>query len=326
MIDRLGIADASTFVVSSSRDGVHRTLNAALDFAGPRHGIAGWLAEPAPMGSLDFVSPEASFAAAAVSKDAAEIFDELLAAVASVEPAAIDGLAEFERRYGIDLRADLAAPLGGEAAFAIDGPLLPLPSWKLIVEVYDPETLLDTLGRSVGEINRRLAASGRTEIELSETVVAGRACHILRHPDATVDVALLVVDGYLVVAPGTALIEQALQYRSSGVTLPRSAAFQELLPRDGFADCSAVVWRNLDGLLASIPEPAAAQLPPEARVLLEEGSGPGLLCAYGTDDGILVSGGGNGLLTGLPAFGFTGLLAVCPGSRDETADPLSSRG
>ncbi len=326
MLDRLGIADATTLVVSSSRDGAGRTLNAALDFAGPRHGIPGWLAEPAPMGSLDFVSPDASFAAAAVSKDAAVIFDELLAAVTSVEPTATDELAELERLYGIDLRADLAAPLGGEATFAIDGPLLPLPSWKLIVEVYDPATLLNTLERAVAEINRQLTAGGRAGIELSETTVAGRTYHVLRHPDSTVEVAMLVVDGYLVAAPGTALIEQALEHRESGITLPRSAAFQELLPRDGNADCSAIIWRNLDGLLAAIPEQGIAQLPPEARALLEEGGGPGLLCAYGTDNGILASGSGNGLLTGMPAVGLTGLLAGNPRSGDECADPLSSRG
>jgi hypothetical protein len=38
----------------------------------------------------------------------------------------------------LNLRNDIAAPLGGEYAFAIDGPILPVPSWKLVFQVNDP--------------------------------------------------------------------------------------------------------------------------------------------------------------------------------------------
>ena len=326
LLDRLGISDARTFVVGSRRDGARRSLDAALSFAGPRHGLAGWLAEPSPMGSLDFISPDASFAAAAVSEDAVVMFDDLLAAVAAVEPDAIAELGAFEHQIGIDLRTDFALPLGGEAAFAVDGPLLPFPAWKLIVEVYDPDTLLATLERAVAEVNLQLAADGQPGIELGESVVSGRTYRLLRHPAATAELALLVVDGYLVVAPGVALIEQALVSRSAGVTLPASAAFRELLPSDGHADCSAIVWRNFGGLLASIPDDAIAQLPAEAQALLDEGAGPGLLCAYGTDDGILASGSGNGLLSGVPLFGLTGRLAGRTAASGRAQERLSSPG
>jgi len=326
MMEQLGIGNATTLVVSSSRDGDRRSLHAALDFDGPRHGMAGWLADPAPMGSLDFISPGASFAAAAVSKDALVIFDELLAAVSSVEPEAADELARFEQEFGIDLRADLAAPLGGEAAFALDGPLLPVPSWKVIVEVYDPETLIRTVERAVEEINRQLTVSGQPELELSEAVIAGRSYHVIRRPDAAIGLAFLINDGYLVAAPDPALIEQSLQYRASGVTLPRSLAFQELLPSDGHADCSAVVWRNLGTLLESIPDAALGQLPPEARGALENSGGPGLLCVYGTGDRILASGGGDGLLSGLPVLGLGGMLGGCSAAHGGPSEPLSSPG
>jgi hypothetical protein len=326
VLKRLGLLDATTMVVSSNRRHDRRSLDASLDFIGPRRGAAAWLAAPAPMGSLEYVSPAASVVVAAVSEDAAVIFDQLVAAVIAQNAQAEAELAEFERLVGIDLRADLAATLGGEGAFAIDGPVLPVPSWKLIVEVYDPETLIATLDRAVAEINHQLAERGQPPLSFDETVVSGRSYRVLRHPSSSSSLALLATDGYLLVAPGTALIDQALHYRSSGASLPRSPAFQELLPRDGFTDCSAVVWRNLGGLLASMPEAAVGALPPEAHALLEDGGGPGLICAYGTDTRIIASGGGDGLLSSVPLAAVIGSVAGSGPRTDRTHEPLSSGG
>jgi len=326
LMEQLGLADATTLVVSSSRDRERRAIRAAVDFDRPRRGIAGWLADPGPIGSLDFVSPSAGFAAAAVSKDAVVIFDELLAALSGIEPEVAGELARLEQEVGIDLRADLAAPLGGEAAFALDGPVVPIPSWKLIVEVYDPEALLHTIERVVAAANRQLAAHGRPGLELGETEIGGRRYHILRRPPDPVELAFVVVDGYLVAAPDAALIEHALQYRASGVTLPRSLAFQELLPSDGNADCSAVVWRNLGTLIESIPDAALGQLPPEARVAIESSGGPGLMCVYGSSDRILATAGGDDLLSGLPLLGVGRLLGGGPRPHGEPSEPLSSPG
>jgi len=254
------------------------------------------------------------------------MLDELLAAIAADEPEAMDELAELERTIGVDLRRDIAAALGGEGTFALDGPMLPIPSWKLILEVNDHQTLLSAIERSVAAINRQLAADGQPELELGETVLGGRSYTVLRHPRAAAELALLTVDGYLVVAPSAALIEQALHYRSSGVTLPRSAAFQELLPHNGYPDCSAVIWRNLGSLLASVPDGAFGQLPPELRALLEEGSNPGLICVYGTPDRILASGSGDGLLSGVPMLGMAGLLHSGPHVHPDPSNPVSSSG
>lgn len=326
VLEGLGVLDATTLVVSSTRDGERRSLDGALDFDGPRRGVAAWLADPAPIGSLDFVSPAASFTVAAVTQDAAVMLDELLGAIAAGEPEAMDELAELESAVGIDLRNDIAAALGGEGTFALDGPVLPIPSWKLIVEVDDPETLLSAIERSVAAINRQLATNGKPELELDETVLGGHRYTVLRHPRAAAELALLTVDGYLVVAPSAALIEQALHYRSSGVTLPRSAAFQELLPRNGYPDCSALIWRNLGTLLASMPDVAVGQLSPELHALLEDSSSPGLICVYGTPDRILVSGSGDGLLSGLPMLGMAGLLHPGPRAYCDPSDPVSSSG
>ena len=41
----------------------------------------------------------------------------------------------FEEIHKIDLRRDLGQPLGNEVLVALDGPILPKPSWKVVFEV-----------------------------------------------------------------------------------------------------------------------------------------------------------------------------------------------
>ena len=56
-------------------------------------------------------------------------------------------LAETQAKLGINFRDDLAANLGGEFLLTLDGPVLPTPSWKAVIEVRNPEQLESTLER-----------------------------------------------------------------------------------------------------------------------------------------------------------------------------------
>ena len=81
--------------------------SASLGFDGARTGIAAWLADPSPMGALDYVSPDASFAAAFVVKDPAAIVDFAV----STERRLAGGSAGEPSSTGP--RDDLAGGLGG---------------------------------------------------------------------------------------------------------------------------------------------------------------------------------------------------------------------
>ena len=100
MMERLGLLDASTLIFGYSRERGRRDLQAGLYFSGTRRGATAWLAEPAPMGCLDFVSPQASLAVAAVTMDAADMFDDLLQVVSDTDPEAMAELAEVQRVSG----------------------------------------------------------------------------------------------------------------------------------------------------------------------------------------------------------------------------------
>ncbi len=291
MAEKLGILDVDNFLIDRREDGKHTETRAALTFRQARRGVAAWLAEPSPSGALEFISAEANLAATFAVKDPADIVDELLAANEELA----QHVAEFRREKGFDLRDDLAAPLGGEVAFAIDGPMLPNPSWKLVVEVYDPTRLQQTIATTIEKINRELAAEGKPGLVLAETSNGGRTYYSVTGGSSGFTVHYVFVDGYLIVAPSHVLLERAISIRASGLTLAHSDRLRGLLGRDGQVNVSALVYRNLDQLAAIgrkvMPKGAlGADQSGVASLLL--GQGPSLLYAYAEEDRIVFASTG----------------------------------
>ncbi len=315
ILQRLGLLDASTLVIERHRDGEWYATNAELEFSAPRRGVMAWLAEPAPMGSLSFVSPAAYVAAAAVTMDAAVMFDDIIELVESSEGGALDQLRLFEERVGLDLREDLAATLGGEAAFALDGPMLPVPSWKLIVEVYDPATLFHTIERAVALLNLSLLADGEAPLVLTAADGGGRSYYTLGRSGLDGEVVFAAVDGYLVVAPSRALIEQAISYRAAGATLPASSSFRSLLPDNGYSDCSALVYRDLGSLLDAVPPEMLGDL--EFADVLSDGLSKGLVCVFGEQDRITAAATGGSLVGLVSTLGLSGAAHAEPRMTEE---------
>jgi hypothetical protein len=292
--EALGLMDLDGVVVDR-RDAPGKTeTRAAVTFDRPRRGIASWLAAPAPMGALSFISPDATLAAAFVVKNPASLLDDLLAAL----PRFGEDLARLESEHGVDVRG-LAAPLGGEIALAVDGPLLPEPSWKLIAEVYDPAALEGAMEQLSARLDQSLRAQGKPGLALTQETAGGRTFHTLRAPGTAAgrEVDYTFADGYLVAAPSRALLERAIATRASGSTLATSARLQTLLPHDGQVNVSAFLYQNLGpaldplsgtlGAAASAANAAAGpgRAPAFARLLAVHG--PSLTYAYAEDDRIL---------------------------------------
>ena len=116
-----------------------------LQFAGAREGVASWLAAPAPIGSLQFITPNAAIAVAVLSKDPKAIADDILSMTGAGAGKAQDDLDQAQKELQINFRADLAATLGGDFLVSLDGPVLPTPSWKAVIEVHDAQRLEQTL-------------------------------------------------------------------------------------------------------------------------------------------------------------------------------------
>ena len=164
------------------------------------------------MGSLDFVSPQASFATAFVTRDPRQLLSELLAAVG---PQAAIVLTTIQQNAGFSPLDDVAGSLGGEATIAVDGPLLPIPSWKVAVEVDNPSRLEWAIEQVVASARRDMPDSG---IALANETVNGRTFYTLTI--AKMPIQYVFVDGYLLIAPNRGLLTSAIDGRASGQTLP----------------------------------------------------------------------------------------------------------
>ncbi|HSM14152.1 MAG TPA: hypothetical protein VLA66_08790, partial [Thermoanaerobaculia bacterium] len=307
-LEAAGISGVEHLIVESRSEAGETIHRARLSFRDERRGVASWLAEPAPSGAVEFVSPSASVAIAGLLKRPEEMFDDLFAlATRSGERPAVE-LEKLESELGISLREDLAAALGGDFALAVDGPWLPTPAWKLVVEVVDPGRLDFALDRLVEAVNRHAAEHGGTELAWSEEALGGRTYRRLATREGKVLAEATEVDGYLVVAPDRQAIAHAIAQRAAGISLVRSAIFLDRLPRDAEPDFSALAWRNLGsvaGDLAQLLERGEAG--PLADWAGSALSGPALALAYGGRDEVrLVAAGARGPL----GLSFESLLGV----------------
>ena len=295
MFSQLGIFDVQHLVVERKDTGGKTENRAMVTFAQPRRGVAAWLAAPAPMGALDFISPDASFVTAFVVKQPRAALQELFGAIQAVDPNFANGQANFEAQAGISVLDDLAGPLGGEVAFAVDGPILPVPGWKFAIEVYDRARLEHTVETLVARAN---SAHQGANLNLTQAQVGGRTYYSLQSPQSVIGVHYTFVDGYLVAAASPALLGQAISQRSTGYTLTRSTGFKALLGRDGYSNFSAILYQNFAavvGPLAGKLSATGALTPDQQKAIdtLKANAAPTLIYAYGQPDRIEVASTGS---------------------------------
>ncbi|MGA2606100.1 MAG: FecR domain-containing protein [Terriglobia bacterium] len=322
---KTGFADMR-YLIMESKDTSGKTENrATISFSQDRRGIAAWLAPPSPMGTLDFVSPAASFVVSFVVKNPRDIVQEIISFARSDKPDSGEDLEEFESKTGVNLSDDLAGALGGEATFALDGPVLPTPSWKLALEVNDPARLEETIEKLVAGIGEQ-ADQKAGQFNLTKEDRGGRTYYALHRilpssqPGALSEIDYVFVDGYLVAAPNRSLLVSSLQNRETGYSLARSTDFMSRLPRDGNTNYSAVVYQNLGAMLGPVTDllKSTTVLTPAQRQSVEalsRNSVPSLICAYGEPQQIVVTGTGSffGLVfDSLLGIGHDGPLQLLP--------------
>jgi FecR protein/Putative zinc-finger len=300
--------DNVKYLVIERKDNLGRAENSAsLSFSGARHGIASWLAAPGPMATLDFVSPQATFATSFVIRNPAAILSEWITAQ---NPA----LAEVEQRTGVNLIADVAQNVGGEISFALDGPVLPTPAWRVAIEVNDPPRIEWAIEQAVKSVDG---------VQLAPSESNGLHYYALTSTKIAYEIDYAFTDGYLIIAPSPAQLQSAIATRSSGLTLTHSAAFRAQLPQDGHENFSALVYYNMSTTVGPIIDQlkSGGLLTPDQQksiALLDQNRAPGLIYAYGEPDRIVAASRGSffglGLdtLLGLNSKGASALPQLLP--------------
>jgi hypothetical protein len=297
-----GFNDINYLIATRGETSNHGDNRITLEFSGPRRGIASWLAAPAPMGSLDYVSANAGAAVSFVAKQPALMFDDLFSTFGGSDPNFSKGLAEANAELGLNIRDDLASTLGGEMTMALDGPVLPTPSWKAIIEVNQSGALQLAIEKMVQAANRESQKSNQPGLTLNQAQVGGRTFYTIQSQAAglSTEYDYTFADGYMIVAPSRALLIAAIETHANGTSLARSASFRALLPSDNQANFSGMIYQNLSPIL----KPLASQLNSGQLAMLQQlaaDSKPSVMCAYGESDRIEVASSGK-LLDLNPAF------------------------
>jgi hypothetical protein len=164
----------------------------------------------------------------------------------------------------------------------------------LILEVDNQALLQSTIAKLVESVNHELPSEAG-QIILTQQQVGSRTFYALTmtsHPGFEIDYTF--VDSYLVAAPGTGLLQSAIQNRETGYTLPRSSTFRNEVPSDGYTNFSGILFHNLKEALGGLAEQSKALpgITDQQRQLVEsfqQNSAPGLICLYGESDRIVVA-------------------------------------
>ena len=239
-----GMQDVRYFLATSKvigggtlADGENR---ASVIFAKDRTGVASWLGVPGPMGSLNFVSPDAGFVVTTILKNPTLIVDDMVNSMSKVA----------DQKLAL---TDLASAFGGEVTLALDGPLLPVPALKFVAEVYDPGRIQSAFQKLTTEFNNSSTDHSRTgNLTLTESMSDGQPYYTLKFDKLPWEADWTFVDGYWVAAASHQLVARAIQNRQTGYTLPKSAAFQQRLLHDGSTDFSALVYHNMGQTLTPL--------------------------------------------------------------------------
>ena len=291
-LGQAGLMDTRFFLIEQKPSGDDTETRAVLTFARERRGIASWLATPAPMGALDFVSADAHLVGAFVIKDPVLMVEDILGFMAGIAPETLQELAAFQAEKGVDIQ-HFAEPIGGEIVFALDGPVLPSPSWKLVLEVYDPPAFQETLDWVIEELNMELLGAGKAGLELLIESSNGHVFYSLVAGDSTWEIHYVFVDGYLMAGPSRALLQNAIGQRETGYTLAHTERFQELLPADGMSSVSGLLFQDIGKILGSVAElgdlSGVSAQQKGLLVAVLSGMEPTLFYAYGGEDQITLA-------------------------------------
>ena len=285
-----GLDKAQYLTAERRQTGDRTSLVAELLFDGERTGMMSWLAAPGPMASMEFFSVDSTMVAAAAFKDPAIIIEEMKQIIedlsrsngdsATTNESFNEGSVEtqntiHDNQLWQQVQQEVLATLGGEFAFGLDGPLLPVPSWKVVVEVYDENMLQQNIEQLIVFINDKMAVENTgASILISKTQISDFNAYQLsgqglNNASDFQKLSYVYVDGYLVAAANMAQLENAIKYYQTSASLLTDSEFQSLLPNNDQLDFSALVFSRIGELVADLVDKIPTNLSAEQKEVVQ---------------------------------------------------------
>jgi hypothetical protein len=271
MLEQTGLADLKYWISRRLSIEGKSVSEGEVSFTRPRRGVMAWLASPAALGSLDFISPSPVAVVSLKLKNPAEIYDDVRALSTASNPNLFAMVDAFEHSLNISVRNDLLGQLGGEITGELVSYSQQQAVWKSVLSVKDSAKLqqsLDTLLSAVTGPPAKSEADGITYY----TVPIPSA-----KPPMEIDYAF--VDGYLVSGSSREVVAEAVRLHKNGGALAKTERFRAAMPPGHGAGFSALLYEDPIAVWALNARKAA----PDMTKLLSQLSGQGppvVACAY----------------------------------------------
>lgn len=275
--EKSGFADMKYLVWEHTSVEGQEVSQAELSFAGPRHGAASWLAKPALLGSLDFVSPKTMLAGTLVLTNPTQIFDDVKELVSASDPNAFAPLTQAEQGLRLSLKEDLLNYLGGEITLELDSVTPPKPEWKALLKVKDANRVQQTLSTLLAAAN----------MEAEQLIEGGVTYYSFKipSPQTKFEIGYAFVDGYLVIGSSRETVAEAVRLHRSGESLGKSKKFLAAMPPGHAAGISGLLYQDPIAMTALRLRQFAPEMAGALGQMVGESS-PGVICVYGEESAI----------------------------------------
>jgi hypothetical protein len=276
-LQRSGYADMKYLVWEHTSVGGQAVSQSELSFVAPRRGAAAWLAKPAPLGSLHFVSPKTMLAGTMVLTSPARIFDDVKELTSASNSNAFASLAQMEQVLKLSLREDLLSCLGGEITLELDDITPPKPEWKAILKVADTKHLQQTLSSLLTTTQFRAEEFEEDGVTISTVIIPSG--------QTPLKIGYAFADGYLIVGSSRETVANAIRLHTTGGSLAKSKKFLAALPPGHSAEASALLYQDPVAMTAL----KLQQVAPEMARSFSQFSGesnPAIFSFYGEESAI----------------------------------------
>jgi len=298
MIEASGFADVQDFIFVKREAVFDSSFELNITFKSDRKGIASWLAEPSPMESLSFVSPDASGFVSISLIDPEFMLNDVIQVMSQSEN--IQTLVSQEEEDLFELIHDIAVALGGEVTVAFDGPLFPIPSWKVIAELYDGALLGETIDQILDLSNQH----NDFDLVRIPSDFNGYSVFEVKSQRFGWNFYYAIIDGYLVAVPNLGLLDQTLKNRNFNLSIATSEKFLSILPANSYNEFSFLFYQDLSAISDPLSKvfPNASKEDLELMKTFQEALAPKLVYGYAEQQRIAVAAtGGESILNLLMA-------------------------